>query len=192
MTRNKKRRVGVWLGSMGLLVLLALAALLFPVQILCVDRAATKSDMLVLLGGGGQERPARAAELFHQGAASRILVTGSGDFEWNRSSLINAGVPSQAILVEKESRTTQENALFTVPLLRKAEVKHAIIVTSWFHSRRALACFRRAAPEVTFSSCPTLADRPKAHWPNKYERDRVLQEYAKIAYYWLRYGIRPF
>jgi len=67
-----------------------------------------------------------------------------------------------------------------------------IIVTSWFHSRRALGCFRHYAPDIEFISVPTTADLPKGGWPDARERRWVLLEYAKLFYYWVRFGISPY
>ena len=45
-------------------LLLGAAAYLFPQKILCVDSGPATADVLVLLGGGLQDRAERAAELF--------------------------------------------------------------------------------------------------------------------------------
>jgi uncharacterized SAM-binding protein YcdF (DUF218 family) len=178
---------------------LTLAALLFPVAglyfsdaILCVDSGTGKGEALVVLGGEKNYRPSRALELFRGGSRSWILVTGTGDWNDVRLYLEGNGVPPTAIQPEKESRNTKQNAEFAVKLLRERHVTRAVIVTSWFHSRRALNCFRHYAPEIEFTASPTVLDRPKGHWPNKYERAWVLSEYIKLLGYWVCYGIRPF
>ena len=61
-----------------LLVLLAAAAWFFPQQVLTVDSGPVKADVLVVLGGR-PDRAVRAAELFQQGAAPKVLVSGLGD-----------------------------------------------------------------------------------------------------------------
>src|ERR1017187_8761554 len=127
----------------GLLVALAaVIAFFYPEKFLCVDSGRVSADVIILLGGGSHERPERAAELFKAHAASRLIISGEGDDEINRQLLIQAGVPAGAIQLEGKSRTTRENAEFTVKLLRAEKVRRVIIVTSWFHSRRALKCFR--------------------------------------------------
>jgi hypothetical protein len=40
-------------------------------------------------------------------------------------------------------------------LLRQMGAKRVIIVTSWYHSRRALACFEHYAPDIKFYSRPS-------------------------------------
>jgi uncharacterized SAM-binding protein YcdF (DUF218 family) len=177
---------------------LALAALLLPVaglyfseSFLCVDSGTHKGEALVVLGGEKNYRPSRALELFQGGSLSCILISGAGDWNEVRLYLEGKGVRPAAILLEKESRNTKQNAEFSVRLLRERHVTRAVIVTSWFHSRRALRCFRHFAPEIEFVAAPTVADRPKSHWPSRYERGWVLSEYMKLAGYWMCYGVWP-
>ena len=140
-------------GSLAAVVALLLAALacyLFPQQVLTVDSGPVKADVMVVLGGGLRERPERAAELFKAGEAPLIICAGDGDAEANRTCLTNAGVSVTNIWLEPKSRTTRENAKFTIAMLRAQHLKSAIIVTSWYHSRRALVCFEHYAPDIKF------------------------------------------
>ena len=127
----------------------------------------------------------------HPSTPPFFVATGLGDCESIAHDISAAGVPTNAIVVECASRSTWENAAFSIPLLREHHLTNIIIVTSWFHSRRALHCFQKQAPDLHFISVPTVEDRPRAGWPNQYDRDRVLLEYAKILLYWLRYGVCP-
>src|SRR5471030_2358082 len=124
-----------------LTALVAVAAFFYPEKFLCVDSGPVKADVIVVLGGGfgKHERPQRAAELFKEHDAPRIIVTGFGDDLINRRILVQEGVPAAAIQDEGKSKTTRENAEFTIKLLREQKLQHVIIVTSWYHSRRALA-----------------------------------------------------
>ena len=98
--------------------LLALAAALawaYPEKFLCVDSGkGVSADVIVVLGGGLHERPVRAAELFKQHAAPRIIISGAGDDEINRLILRQRDVPASAIQMESNSTTTAENAKFTI------------------------------------------------------------------------------
>jgi uncharacterized SAM-binding protein YcdF (DUF218 family) len=187
----RKRLKQGTLALVGLATLLALAAWLLPHQVLCIDNGAAAGDAIVLLGGGSYERPARAAELFKEHAAPRIIITGAGDEEINRHLLLKAGVPASAIRVEAASRSTKENALFTIPMLRADHVSKVILVTSWYHSRRALKCFRHYAPEMQFYSRPSYYAYPRGEWTPQGIRRRIRAEYPKLIGYWICYGVCP-
>lgn len=173
-------------------VLLGLIAFLSPQKFLCVDNGRVKADVMVVLGGGSHDRPEQAAELYREHAAPRILVSGLGDSTIYRRSLIELGVPARAIQVEDQSRTSRENAILTVKLLRRLGVRHVIIVTSWYHSRRALACFEHYGPEIIFYSCPSYFGYARADWSRSKLTHRIYLEYAKLLGYWMCYGVSPF
>lgn len=175
-----------------LLMLLAVAAFLCPQTFLSVDSGPVKADIVVVLGGGSHDRPERAAELFKNRAAAHVLVSGLGDCHIYRRSLIEAGVPPPAIQMEDQSRTTKENAIFTVNLLRRQGVHRVIIVTSWYHSRRALACFEHYGPELQFYSCPSYFGNARASWGRYRLAHRIYLEYPKLLGYWMCYGVSPF
>ena len=156
---KKRRKILKILFAAGLLLVL-LAALLaafawfFPQQVLTVESGPVKGDVLVLLGGR-PDRAFRAAELFKQGEAPKVLVTGLGDDVSNKRTLEQNGVTNTAIIMESKSRTTRENAEFSIAILRKMGAKRVILVTSWYHSRRALATFEHYAPDIQFYSRPS-------------------------------------
>ncbi|MEJ0001127.1 MAG: YdcF family protein [Verrucomicrobiota bacterium] len=163
---------------------------LFPQQVLTVDSGETKADELVVLGGG-EGRAERAAELYHQGAARGVLVTGYGDCASNVEVLKRAGVPASAITTEPTALSTFENATRSVPLLRQMGARRVIVVTSWFHSRRALACFEHVAPDIQFFSRPSYYHFEPATQRRTGFIPQVNMEYMKLLFYWGRYGICP-
>ena len=116
-------------------------------------------------------------------------------------------MPAAAIEVEAKSRSTKQNALFTIPLLRAMNtalsdhpvegedwragrrLKRVIIVTSWYHSRRALHCFRHYAPDIQFYSRPSYFAYERSHWRPEGMRGYLRAEYVKLAGYWVCYGV---
>jgi uncharacterized SAM-binding protein YcdF (DUF218 family) len=98
------------------------------------------------------ERVAAAAALYHAGAARLVVATGGitegaprAEADAIAEALSAAGVPD--VLVEREARSTAENAAFTARLLAPLGVRTVWIVTQPFHGRRAALLFRRAGLE---------------------------------------------
>jgi uncharacterized SAM-binding protein YcdF (DUF218 family) len=170
----------------------AVAAYNASPRLLTIDSGRSSAGALVVLGGDPRGRPARAAELFAAGEAPLVVVSGNGDWNETESALKSRGVPAANIVVESRSRTTKENAELSVALLRRAGLTNAIIVTSWFHSRRALNCFRHAAPEMRFYSRPCYAGWNRAAWSRNGVGIHIRAEYVKLLGYWVWYGIAPF
>ena len=180
--------------AIGLLLLAMAAAVacFYPEKILCVDSGKVTADVIVVLGGGQHERPLRAAELFQQRVAPRILISGAGDDEINRRLLIGAGVPAAAIELESKSATTRENAEAALKLLRAEKVRSVILVTSWYHSRRALMTFEHFAPELKFYSRPSYFGFAREEWKRTGLGRRMRLEFLKLPGYWVWYGVNPF
>ena len=120
-----------------------------------------------------------------------VIVSGDGDCQDVRRQMEARGVPHAVIVTECESRNTFENAALSVKLLRERHITNVVIVTSWYHSRRALACFESAAPEIHFASRPTSCPPAGVRHPDSYIVKRVFQEYAKTAYYVVGHGVLP-
>ena len=95
------------------------------------------------------DRVRAAAQVYHAGKASLLVLSGGGDPErWFRSEaeamrtvLREFGVPDAAMLLEGRSRDTRENARFSAELLRERGIDRVLLVTSALHMRRALRHF---------------------------------------------------
>lgn len=158
---------------------------------LVIESPPDKADAIVLLGGESQARPVEAARLYKNGVAPLVFIIGTGDTLTNRRALIQAGVPPERIMVETQSRSTLQNADFARPLLEKAGVRHAVLVTSSFHARRALATFQQRIPGVEFG----VATSRIGWWdtlPGRLQEDEwAAIEMVKIPGYWFFHGIQP-
>jgi uncharacterized SAM-binding protein YcdF (DUF218 family) len=193
VSRKKKWILRIALALIILFCALTIAAIVFPQKFLCVDSGPAKADVIIVLGGGTglHERPEQAAQFFKQNDAPRIIVSGAGDDEINRRILIQNGVPANVIQLEPKSETTAQNAQFTIKILRAEKIRSAIIVTSWYHSRRALDCFEHYAPEIKFYSRPSYFAFQRTDWTRVMTK-RIYLEFAKLPGYWIRYGVCPF
>ncbi len=183
-------RIARW-GALVVLVL-GVMAWFYPEKFLTVDSGPVTADVIIVIGGGSHERPLRAAQLFQQHAAARVLITGAGDDKINRQLLIANGVPARAIEVENQSSTTCENAKFTIQRLRTEHVRSAILVTSWYHARRAEKTFAHFAPELKFYSRPAYFAYARDDWKKRGINRRMRLEFLKLPGYWIRYGVNPF
>ncbi len=191
MIRKRKIFLRLALAAGILIIAFAIVAAFFPRVFLCVDSGPAKADIIIVLGGGAEDRPQYAAKLFKEHVAPKVLVSGAGDDEIYRFILVADGVPRSAIQLESESRTTRENAQFCAPLLRRERVQSAVIVTSWYHSRRALRCFEHYIPGIKFYSRPDYYAVKRVGWSRTMIR-RIFMEYLKLPGYWVRYGVCPF
>lgn len=194
--RRVQRTAGVvvLLLALGALIGFLAASWWFPKvwrDLLVVEAPMTTADAIVLLGGESQGRPVEAARLYHLGVARRVVVVGTGDNVSNRRILRNAGVPVEAILTEPSSSSTLENAIFVRPILEQAGIRKALLVTSSFHARRALATFQQRIPDVSFGVSTSRIgwwDTPQGR---PQEDSWAAKEFVKIAYYWIVHGIVP-
>ncbi|RYC71953.1 YdcF family protein [Spirosoma sordidisoli] len=107
------------------------------------------------------DRAGQALYLYKQGAVRTILISGgNGDLpfqpgivsdegQMTARFLETAGVRREDIILENKSKNTRENALFTARLLRKQfGTNRCVLVTSAWHMRRTVGCFRKAGVEV--------------------------------------------
>ena len=86
-------------------------------------------------------------------------------------------------------RSPYENAVLTKKALEASHPRSVMLVTSWFHSRRALAVFRNVWPEVAFGVHPVYAGATFTARFRIYEMGYIFSEYVKTLWYMVRYGI---
>lgn len=151
--------------------------------LLTVRTAVSPADVIVVLGGDGPRRAAKASALYRAGAAPRVLISGDGDCMHIRRLMMEDGVPAQRITTECESGSTYENALLSTPILLDMGVRRAVLVTSWFHTRRALACFTTTLPRIDWMSAPVERDRSLWDLMTSMDGLQLAKEYVKICWY---------
>jgi uncharacterized SAM-binding protein YcdF (DUF218 family) len=105
--------------------------------------------------------------------------------------MVDAGVDRTVFTTECRSATTWENAEFSAPILAGMHIRKALLVTSWFHSRRAMQRFSSLMPDIKWVSLP--AERTKSYWRLVFAVDgvQIFKEYPKALLYDLRAIVMP-
>jgi hypothetical protein len=145
----------VWLLAAGLLAGLAFAK---GAGFLVVD-APVRSDVILVLAGETERRPERALQLLAQGYGSRVVLdvpTDSKIYEFTWIQLAQKYIqdlPQGALvsLCAIEGRSTKDESKDAGKCLAREGAQSVLIVTSDFHTRRALGIFRREIPGYTYS-----------------------------------------
>ena len=185
------KRSCAWLLALALVALVVAVLCARPLLFIETSSKPKPAPVIVVLGGESGERTDRALELMRAGAAPKILISGAGSEQLAKTKLRAAKVSETRLLLETKSTSTRENALFTVALLREQKITNAILVTSWYHSRRALACFHHAAPEIHFQSAPLPPSVTGYGIPTAHDAGFACLEYFKMIYYAARWQILP-
>lgn len=135
-----------------------------------------KADIIFIPGSGIPDLARRAAQLYLEGYAPRILPSGryakaAGRLvlsdpppgrhfqtEWDYLSWVlqGCGVAREAILREDRAEFTWENAVYSRKVLENAgvPVRTALLVCKSWHARRALIYYQQQFPEVSFKVIP--------------------------------------
>ncbi len=152
------------------------------------------------------ERTQKAAELFKQGRAPLVLLTDdhtrggwssalqTNPFFVERAidELIKHGVPEERIrIVPGVAESTQSETVIVKNYAAAAGLKSILIITSGYHSRRALRTFRTtfAGTGVAIGLEPSSTGRQTPFWwlrPSGWRE--VAGEYGKLIYYRFVYG----
>jgi hypothetical protein len=143
------------------IVLLGLVLLIFGLdagRILVVD-APQPSDVIVALAGETDHRPARALELLRQGYGKRVLIDVPADVKIYDISQLNVarkyvdGLPESASvsICPIVGLSTRDETQDVEKCLTSEDGSRVLIVTSDFHTRRALSIFQHQLRGKTFS-----------------------------------------
>lgn len=132
-----------------------------------------QADVIVVLGGSTEalvsprqepeemsgSRILPAARLYRAGKAKYVMACGGIPYtdihkktrtlaDDIHDILVDEGVPSSAIILENDSRTTREDAFYASQIFAERNFKSALLVTSAFHLRRAAELFKRSGIEI--------------------------------------------
>jgi uncharacterized SAM-binding protein YcdF (DUF218 family) len=175
-------------------------------RFLIVDTPLSRADVIVVLSGSAvyKERTERAAEYYRQGLSNRILLTNDNlRGEWSsaeqrnpffyeraRDNLLRLGVPAERVQVlHKPVANTYDEAEALKEYAVANNLRSLLVVTSAYHSRRALWTLRRAFAgtgiEIGLQSVETGAQTPAplTWWLHLRGWQMVGGEYVKNVHY---------
>ena len=207
---NVRRRRRVFLIVVLCLVVLWPVLTWSSAQLLIVKSEIASADAIVVLSGSSTylERADWAARLYREGRAPVIILTNDRLISgWDRveernpffyelatRELRKRGVPESKIqVVSNIALGTYEESLGLRDYATTHNLKRLLVVTSAYHSRRALWSMRRACEgsgiEVGIDGPPPgwQTPSPSTWWWHRWGWKVVAGEYGKIIYYRMRY-----
>lgn len=176
---------------------------------LVVDSDLTTADVLVVLGGSATyvERSRAAAEIFKAGRVQKIVLTNDGrQSGWSNveernplfveralDELQREGVPRTIIEVLPGTvQSTRDEAMLLRKTADERAWKSLLVLTSPYHSRRALWTFRNefngsgVILGLTTVKNGRQTPSPWFWWLSPNGWRMVAGEYVKFAYYYFR------
>ncbi|MGI6005018.1 MAG: YdcF family protein [Christensenellales bacterium] len=116
-----------------------------------------------------QKRIDRAAQLYKEGYAGYIVVSGGkgpnepeAEGDVMARELIAQGIPEESILIENESSSTRENVRNSLSIMRRHDIESVMVVTSEFHLMRAKWTLRQEG--VSDIASAAAQSYPKHLW----------------------------
>ena len=166
----RRRLLLILAGVIGLPVLAVLAAS-YDVARYAFISDNGPADAAVVLGAAVRttgpspvyvERINHAVELYRSGAVKFIIMTGGKglgervtEADAGRAQAIASGVPAEAVLVETQSRDTQENLANVKPIVMAHGFGRVLIVSDPLHMARAMQMASAAGLDAAPSPTPT-------------------------------------
>ncbi len=133
-----------------LIILLLVTAVLFVdfvYKTFSLRQKDVKTDAIVVLAGG-RGRVEEGTRLYHENRGQWLLLIGvdpsvrKGDLYRERKGERDG----EAVILEKVSRNTLENALYARNLIVQRNIRSITLITSRYHMKRATLIFRNALP----------------------------------------------
>lgn len=211
---NRPAFVSSWLRALllgsFLLVTWLLIAWLAAQALVVSTHSGQQADALVVLGGSGvyRERNDLAAQLFKAGVAPVVILMDDNEQSgWSETEQRNplfveraaeelhrAGVPYEKIVkMRPPAASTYGEAVLMREHMGTQRMNSLLLVTSGYHSRRALWTWRRVFrgynTQINISSVPPGSQTPSRTfwWLHLSGWRMVALEYPKMIYYWIRY-----
>lgn len=146
-----------------------------------------KADAIVVLAGG-RGRIDSGLELFEKERGGYLIIVGADKGASLESIFFKKTVrlDKKKIILEKESASTYENAQETKKIIESMNIKSIILLTSFYHMKRASYLFSHAlSPQTTIYLYPVSTPNfdEKAWWKGQ---GPALMAVEFLKFYWYR------
>jgi len=157
-----------------------------------------RADAIIVLGGNDGDRALRALDLYRDGYAPKIVLTGleHGDaappanLTWRAEFLVARGVPRSALRFEVYSQNSYEEAANVLALMRQQGWHSVIAVSDPPHMRRLAWTWKRVFKDsgLRYALVASAAEwwKPGRWWRDEHSGAFVISEFIKIAYYMVK------
>ena len=187
--RNRRR---LWLAG-TLLLGVALALVAASAGKWLVADEPCRSDVILVLAGETGRRPERALQLLEQGYGRRVVIdvpAGATIFRFSAIELAKEYVQSlpraAAISIcPIEGLSTKEEARDAEKCLAGEPAASVLLVTSDFHTRRALKIFRHELPARSFSVTGAYDDTQfgSRWWTHRQWAKTAVDEWLRLLWW---------
>jgi len=184
------RAVSTWIALLVLVLLVSFA--LNAGKILVVD-APQPSDLILVLAGETDHRPAHALELLHQGYGKRVLIDVPADvkiYDTLQLDLAQKYVhglkdPASVRVCPIVGLSTREETQDVKKCLTPEDGSRILIVTSDFHTRRAFSIFRHQLRDKTFSVAASHepTEFGTRWWSHRQWAKTFVEEWTKVIWW---------
>jgi hypothetical protein len=181
-----------WLLGIVMLALLSVVLAAKAGSFLIVD-APRPSDVIVVLAGETDKRPQRALELLAQGYSRRIILNVPAHaklYEFTQLQLAQKYVqdlPQGAAvsICPISGLSTKEESEEVARCIERDGGKSVLIVTSDFHTRRALSIYRHDIPGHTYSVAAARDDAQfgARWWTHRQWAKTLLDEWMRLIWW---------
>jgi len=173
-------------GGLFIIALLATSG-----RFLVVNQPRT-SDVMVVLAGETDRRPTRGLELLDQGYAQQLILDVPAEakiYHWSQAEIARKyveGLPQAASIAvcPIHGQSTKDEARDVARCLQGVTPHRVLLVTSDYHTRRALSIFNRVLP-ADYSIAAAFDDREfGVRWWQRREWAKVnFEEWLKLIWW---------
>ena len=199
------RRLWLWLAGAVVSVSATVTFCWFAGTALVIDVSVASPDAIVALGSHEWERLPELVDMGKRFPAAKLLLTQPAEVNsynchncGSRAVILQkAGITSSRIvLLPRRVTNTYDEALAVREWALRVHARSIVVVTSPYHTRRALATFRHVlgSSRIVIGVRPAQAHSsadPRHWWGRKHDRWYVAYEWRALLFYVVRYRIWP-